>query len=123
MECDYVYEDLESSLPLQYMHVQDAHGRSRWPRGLKAWTVFARSNTGLVGSNPTQGIDVYVRLFCVCVVLCVGSGLGTGWSLVQGVLQTVQKYKKIEEEARPNKKAIEPFRNEWMNVRMNKMPT
>jgi hypothetical protein len=24
----------------------------------KAWTVFARSNTGIVGLNPTQGMDV-----------------------------------------------------------------
>jgi hypothetical protein len=28
-----------------------------------------------VDSNPTQSMDVCVRLFCVCVVLCVGSGL------------------------------------------------
>jgi hypothetical protein len=40
-------------------------------------TVFARSNTGIVGSNATQGIDVYVRLFCVSCVLCVYSGLAT----------------------------------------------
>jgi hypothetical protein len=33
--------------------------------------VFARSNVGIVGSNPTRGIDVCLRLFCVCV----GSGL------------------------------------------------
>jgi hypothetical protein len=25
-----------------------------------------------------QSMDVCVRLFCVCVVLCVGSGLATG---------------------------------------------
>jgi hypothetical protein len=37
----------------------------------KAWTVFARSNTGIVGSNPTQAMDVCVCLFCVCIVLCV----------------------------------------------------
>jgi hypothetical protein len=30
-----------------------------------------------MGSNPTQGMDVCVRLFCVCAVLCVGSGLAT----------------------------------------------
>jgi hypothetical protein len=37
----------------------------------KAWTVFARSNTGILGSNPTRGMGVCVRLFCVCVVpLC-----------------------------------------------------
>jgi hypothetical protein len=28
----------------------------------QAWTVFARSNSGIVGSNPTQGMDI-----CVCV--------------------------------------------------------
>jgi hypothetical protein len=37
----------------------------------KAWTVFPRSNAGFVGSNPTQGMYVYVCLFCVCVLSCV----------------------------------------------------
>jgi hypothetical protein len=27
----------------------------------KAWTVFVRSNAGIVGSNPTRGMDVFVR--------------------------------------------------------------
>jgi hypothetical protein len=44
----------------------------------KAWTLFAPSNAGIVGSNPSQGVDVCVRLLCVYVVLCVGSGLATG---------------------------------------------
>jgi hypothetical protein len=44
----------------------------------KARTVFARSKTENVGSNTTGGMDVRVCLFCVCVVLCVGSGLATG---------------------------------------------
>jgi hypothetical protein len=48
----------------------------------KSWTVFARSNTGVVGSNPTRVMCVCARLFCVCVILCVGSGLVTGWSPV-----------------------------------------
>jgi hypothetical protein len=39
-------------------------------------------HAGFVGSNPTPGIDVCVRLFCVCAVLCVGSGHVTGKSLV-----------------------------------------
>jgi hypothetical protein len=55
----------------------------------KAWTVFARSNAGILGSNSTQGMDVCVRLFCVCVVLRVGSGLARGWSPVQGVLMSM----------------------------------
>jgi hypothetical protein len=44
----------------------------------KASTVFARSNVWIVSSNPAQDMDVCVRLFCVCVVLCVGSGLAIG---------------------------------------------
>jgi hypothetical protein len=59
----------------------------------KAGTIFACSNTGIVGSNPTQGMDVCVRLSCVCVGLCVGSGIATGWSPVQEVLSTVYRIK------------------------------
>jgi hypothetical protein len=44
----------------------------------KARTVFALSNTEIVGSNPNGGMDVCVSLFCVCVVLCVGSDHATG---------------------------------------------
>jgi hypothetical protein len=36
-------------------------------------------------------MNVCVCLFCVCVVLCVGSCLATGWSPVQGVLPTVYR--------------------------------
>jgi hypothetical protein len=50
-----------------------------------AWTVFARSNAGIDGSNPARGMDICVRLFFVCV----GSALATGWSPVQGILPTV----------------------------------
>jgi hypothetical protein len=35
----------------------------------RAWTVFVRSNIGVVGSNPTRGIDVYVRLLRLCCVV------------------------------------------------------
>jgi hypothetical protein len=34
----------------------------------KARTVFARSNTEIVGSNPPGGMDVCVRLFRVYIV-------------------------------------------------------
>jgi hypothetical protein len=37
----------------------------------KAWTVFARSNAGIVGSNPAQGIDVCVCVYSVFVLSCV----------------------------------------------------
>jgi hypothetical protein len=36
----------------------------------KAWIVFVRSNTEIVGSNPTQSMDVCVPLFCICVLVC-----------------------------------------------------
>jgi hypothetical protein len=44
----------------------------------KARTIFARAKTGILGSNPTRGIDVCVRLFCVCIVLCAGISLAAG---------------------------------------------
>jgi hypothetical protein len=34
----------------------------------KAWAVFALSNTGVVGLNPTRGIDFCVRWICVKVL-------------------------------------------------------
>jgi hypothetical protein len=70
----------------------------------RAWTVFARSNTGVVSSSPTQGTVVCVRLFCVYVVPCVDSGLATGWSPVQGVLMTVYRIKKLKK--RPMSKGL-----------------
>jgi hypothetical protein len=38
-------------------------------RRSEACTVFARSEAGIVGSNPTQGMDgwyVYVLILCLC---------------------------------------------------------
>jgi hypothetical protein len=61
----------------------------------KACTIFARWNTGAVGSNPTQSIYVRVCVFYVCIVLYVGSGLATGWSLVR-VQTTVYRIKNLD---------------------------
>jgi hypothetical protein len=44
----------------------------------KARNVFARSNTGIVASNPTRGIDICV--YSVFVLSCVRSGLEDGLS-------------------------------------------
>jgi hypothetical protein len=53
-------------------------------------TVFARSEAGIVGLNPTRGIDVwYVYVF----ILCLGRGLAMSWTLVQGVLPSVKRSK------------------------------
>jgi hypothetical protein len=37
----------------------------------EAWTVFASSNVGIVGSNPIQGTDVCVCVNSVFVLSCV----------------------------------------------------
>jgi hypothetical protein len=63
----------------------------------KARTVFDHSNAWIVGSNPTQVMNVrIVCVYSVCVLLCVGRGLATGWSHVQGVLQTVYRIQKLK---------------------------
>jgi hypothetical protein len=61
-----------------------------------------------VGSNPTEGMDVCVRLFCVCIVLCVGSGLATGWSPVWEVLPTVNMIKIRKKAAKAQQRAVKP---------------
>jgi hypothetical protein len=38
--------------------------------------VFSRSNTEVVGSNPTRSMDTY--LLCVRVILAVGRGPSKG---------------------------------------------
>jgi hypothetical protein len=61
-----------------------------------AGNIFVRSKTGIVGSNPIRGKDVCLRFFCVCIVLCVRSGLATGWSPIQGVLPTILKIQSFQ---------------------------
>jgi hypothetical protein len=40
----------------------------------EAWIAFALSNTGIVGSNPNQGMKSVLCAF----ILCIGSGLAEG---------------------------------------------
>jgi hypothetical protein len=58
------------------------HILNSWPITVaarsKGCTIFTRSDTGVVGSNPTRSLDARVRLFCVCVIVCAGSFLATG---------------------------------------------
>jgi hypothetical protein len=63
----------------------------------KARTEFASSDAGILGSNSNQSMDVSCVCVCVCVcvrlvcvVVCLGSGLATGLSLMQGVLPSVK---------------------------------
>jgi hypothetical protein len=62
----------------------------------KTWTVFVRSNTGIVGSNPTRVMHVCVRLFCVCSALRADSGLATGLPTSQESYRLCKKIKKLK---------------------------
>lgn len=42
------------------------HGSITVAARSRASTVFVRSNVGILGSNPTQGMDVSLSLFCLC---------------------------------------------------------
>jgi hypothetical protein len=93
------YFQTTSALITSQFNILDSNyapGRSQRPRGLKHEPSSPRSNTWIVGPKSTRGMDVCVRLFYICVVLCVGSGLATGSSPVQGVLPTVCRTKKLK---------------------------
>jgi hypothetical protein len=75
--------------------------------GSKTWIVFARLDAVIVGLNPTWGMEVCVLLFCVYVVRCVGRGLATGWSPVQGVLPNVYRIRKLKKAAKAQQRAVE----------------
>jgi hypothetical protein len=46
--------------------------RMRW--ALNVARMGEKRYVSALGSNSIRGTDVYLRLFCVCAVLCVGSG-------------------------------------------------
>jgi hypothetical protein len=61
----------------------------------KAWNVLARSNAGIVGSNPTQDVNVCLRLFSVCVVLCKVAALRRA-DLLSKESYRLSKFKKLK---------------------------
>jgi hypothetical protein len=68
-----------------------------------------------MGTNSTWGMDVFVRLFCVCAVLCTDSDLATGWSPAQGFLPTV-KNQDTEEVAKAQQwRAVQTWTDGWMD--------
>jgi hypothetical protein len=61
--------------------------RSQWPHGLRNRnSLRPLEHWDREFETDSRHGRLCMRLFCVCVVACVGSGHATGWSLVQGVL-------------------------------------
>jgi hypothetical protein len=75
-----------------------------------AWNVFARSNTGIVGSNPTRGMDV--RVYCVFVL---SSSLPTGWSPIQKFLPTLILRNWSETKRFTDALMLQVEQHEWQN--------
>jgi hypothetical protein len=81
----------------------------------KAWSVFARSDAGIVGSDPTRGMDV-----CVCVCVCVYILFMLSSVYVEALRRVDHSSKEsyrlckkdeTEEEARAQQRAIKPLTN------------
>jgi hypothetical protein len=78
--CEHIIMDQNSAHKMHnlgILNVWYVKCRSQWPRGVRHEPSSPHSNTGIVDSKPTRGMDVCVRLFCV-YVMCVDIGLVTG---------------------------------------------
>jgi hypothetical protein len=71
----------------------------------------------MVGSKTLKAwmCGVCMRLLCVCVVLCFGRGLATDWSLVQGVLPSVENNYELNERPGP----WTGWKSHWNRIWMN----
>jgi hypothetical protein len=61
-----------------------------------------------VGSNPAGGKDDCVRSFCVCVVLCVGSGLARAEPPSKESYRLCIGVGTLKRRPRDNKRVVEP---------------
>jgi hypothetical protein len=82
-------------MELFYVSNQQADHSGREVLGMNRLRLLEHWDRGFE-SHPRHG---YVCIYAVCIVLCVGSGLATGWSPAQGVLQTVYRINKLKKEA------------------------
>jgi hypothetical protein len=94
-ECRICY--VKAGDPDHSGHMNSLRSLERWDRRFESHSRHA-------------WLCLYVRLFCVCVVLCVGSGLVTGYHSTICVKN--KRGYETEEEARAQQRAVEPLMNE-----------
>jgi hypothetical protein len=70
-------------------------GQSQWPRGLKHKPSSPVRTVGSLVRIPLEAW-MFVCFYSVFVLSCLGRGLFTDWSFVQGVLPTFYKIKKLK---------------------------
>jgi hypothetical protein len=76
----------------------------------KEWTVFVRSKAGIVGSNPTQGMDVCVCVYSVFVLSCVHvAALRRADDSFKETYSLCKNDYETEEEATAQQRAVEPL--------------
>jgi hypothetical protein len=78
--------------PCSISNGKASKSRSQWPRGLRHEMSSSARTLGSWVWIPLEAC-MFVCVYPVFMLSCVGSDLATGWSLVQGVLPTVYKCK------------------------------
>jgi hypothetical protein len=96
--------------------------RPQWPSDLRHELSSLARTLGSWVPIPLKAW-MSVCVYSVCVVLCVSSGLATGWSPVQGVLPTVYRIKKLKKRQRSNKWTAEPLIETWMDRQISTIIT
>jgi hypothetical protein len=90
---------------------------SQWPRGLRNERSSLARTLGPWVRIPLK-TWMSVRLFCVHVILCVGTGLATGWSFVRAVLLTMYRTKKLKKRPRHNR-WLQSYNSNNNNIKNN----
>jgi hypothetical protein len=98
----------DSMLFLSYSTISNR--RSQLPRGQRRKLSSLARALGSWARIPLKAwmFGMCMRLFCLCVVLCLGRGLAASLSLVQGVLPSVKNDYGTEKEKRPG-----PWMGHW----------
>jgi hypothetical protein len=81
--------------------------------GSKAWTVFAPSNTGPVGSKPIQGMDNCVYVYSVFVLSCVQVAALRRADHSSESNCLCNKDYETEEKDQGQQRAVEPLMDGW----------